>query len=1544
MGSRIPKPTASPSFPNTSMRRLGDQEPDSGHPTPRDFEFDADDGRHSPSCTCATSMTSESSLCTCTPTPLTSTPIAGGRRASSRHRSFDRYHTDRSRTFDVDAETEVLVESVKQLIQSTEENRRLKKRNEKMLNKTEMWKHEMWLLEEQIKQWKSAAESLQLQLHERNSKIEHLENELLRTITERPSEEGFEASEEMVTVMTDSASQYDSQYDEYVRSPSEGTMRADTSTQCEGDIVSSDDDQKTLVDVCTQCEDDIHEHIMARYKKERRELEDENDSLISLNKELKEKLEAAERLAKETGKERCVLEDQNRILEAEIAGFKSRMESMQDTVDNMIKERHELEDHIQLLLSDKKSLQDEVDGLRTAAESLSREYQEMEEQNRRLGDEINELKTQTDSLHYVVDTISKEHRDLQEENRLLTNENKRLRDQFDDLQTAVDSERQQLKDDKECLETENKELRSQVLDLQTAAETISKERQQLKDDKECLETENKELRSQVSELRTAAETISKERQDLEDRTQALDSENRELREELDSLRTATEMERQQLQERNELFDAENKELKSKVDDLQTAADSVSQRRQELEELARALDAENKELKTQLDSLRTAAATASKEKQEVNHQLRSLDEENKELKSQIESLQCSTCVISKDREDLQIENRLLDAKNTDLKNQLEVLEAELHNENLPFHLWWSFLCFDFLCFKEHEELQLQNRTLAAENEELKGKLDNLQIITEKTALLKQQVEQYQKQCSMLENENAAVKTDREELLRKSEEKSKRLDEVNECFERVNDELEHLRTERCNSIGIRVRNEELERLLIEKEKLLEEHRIQEAQLNRELEELKELDADLKRIVSEKAAEVEKLTEDCKKFEQMSSKLTEDNVFSTVLAEELKARIARYTKENDELRTSLEAEKQAREKAEDTGRKCGDLETELREKSLKIGELMASNEKMSEELEFLRQQIARNAANEVEQYVTALEKCRKDLDDALDEKEQLLKKQASYIDQIAKTESLQYELESREKTIADLRSLEFSLQESLSKKSTEIIELEQQLAGVVDECARIRHEFSIFQEVAEQQYSEKLEQIEALSQRLAQLEPYPGQNVSADQSLCENGEENAANPNTVDRALFDCLSPSIQQLVEKAAKETKTMAEALRAMRDTFISVSVAQNGPQLCIRENPRSPDEPQDAVTQTSDSALQMIGEPIPLRQLIESVEKFNDNHATPVTLVQSEFKRFLDYIAGQPTTNVVERAVQRFLDECNRQITEMETRIKQELKTVCEDKKVLEEKLASEKRKWNVERNDLQLELDRCKRQLERASKIVEESNAMKTEMKAGKIQIEQFMVKIRKQAEELESVLKERDDIAHMVMHFQKLDQESQEEVVKANATIDELEEALQKVRAELESERRDGIRLRDENDEKLLIVQRLRSQITGLESRVAELQRQCEKLTKTEAYNQETIAMVCKSFWEREDFVQRLKRRSYERKKLIEHFVRKVGEIISQFKGDDDAVNTMKATIDSWTVADIRDEHDQEAKEKALRARLQELGSGDQLDMAQKLCKRTA
>lgn len=47
-----------------------------------------------------------------------------------------------------------------------------------------------------------------------------------------------------------------------------------------------------------------------------------------------------------------------------------------------------------------------------------------------------------------------------------------------------------------------------------------------------------------------------------------------------------------------------------------------------------------------------------------------------------------------------------------------------------------------------------------------------------------------------------------------------------------------------------------------------------------------------------------------------------------------------------------------------------------------------------------------------------------------------------------------------------------------------------------------------------------------------------------------------------------------------------------------------------------------------------------------------------------------------------------------------------------------------------------------------------------------------------------------------------------------------------------------------------------------------VVELSRKCERLEKTERYNQKTIQIVCESFWEREEFVQRLRHRSYERK----------------------------------------------------------------------------
>ncbi|KAK6050480.1 hypothetical protein COOONC_12016 [Cooperia oncophora] len=196
--------------------------------------------------------------------------------------------------------------------------------------------------------------------------------------------------------------------------------------------------------------------------------------------------------------------------------------------------------------------------------------------------------------------------------------------------------------------------------------------------------------------------------------------------------------------------------------------------------------------------------------------------------------------------------------------------------------------------------------------------------------------------------------------------------------------------------------------------------------------------------------------------------------------------------------------------------------------------------------------------------------------------------------------------------------------------------------------------------------------------------------------------------------------------------------------------------------------------------------------------------------------------------------------------------------------------------------------------------------------------------------SEEMETVSTERDNAAHLM--------ESQEEIKKANTVIDELERKLQDANANLEKEKREVISLKDENDKSLIAIQYLRSQVTDLEQKVAELERRCERLAKTERYNQKTIQIVCESFWEREEFVQRLRHRSYERKRLIEHFVDKVGEIISSFKGDNVPVDSMQATLKSWTAADVQDDLDHESKARALRAKVQKFGSEDQLNLAQR------
>lgn len=201
------------------MRRLGDVDPDSGHPTPRDDDEHYTDER------------SESPFFTQHGYhPLTSTPISD--RGSRSVRSFFERSERNQSAGEGNSDTTILVESVKELIQAKEKNMKLEKENRRILNDSQIWNQEKENLEKQVRDSTVWAKSLQSQLEEKDKKIEDLEarvRQLLRTletITEHPSEEGFEASEELVIERKDAYTQCEQDLQ-----TAEG--KSEASTQCD---------------------------------------------------------------------------------------------------------------------------------------------------------------------------------------------------------------------------------------------------------------------------------------------------------------------------------------------------------------------------------------------------------------------------------------------------------------------------------------------------------------------------------------------------------------------------------------------------------------------------------------------------------------------------------------------------------------------------------------------------------------------------------------------------------------------------------------------------------------------------------------------------------------------------------------------------------------------------------------------------------------------------------------------------------------------------------------------------------------------------------------------------------------------------------------------------------------------------------------------------------------------------------------------------------------------------------------------------------------
>ncbi|KAL6726652.1 hypothetical protein Aduo_008601 [Ancylostoma duodenale] len=855
----------------------------------------------------------------------------------------------------------------------------------------------------------------------------------------------------------------------------------------------------------------------------------------------------------------------------------------------------------------------------------------------------------------------------------------------------------------------------------------------------------------------------------------------------------------------------------------------------------------------------------------------------------------------------------------------------------------------------EQMKQRMAVLSTENEELCLKLNNLQDVADEVLRQRKAEEQWREKCSFMELENAEIRKEEKHLLTDIEEKNAELTKIKSETKILSDEVDRLRAESRDSEDLRKKNQELEKLLLEDEKLLEEHKLQIAELRscvasyeETVQSMKDSEKEMKKQIDEKLVEAEKLDEECRTLRTVGDKLTEESVFATLLNNELKLKLTQAYNDVEDLRISLTKEQEARKREVESAHNVVELNRKLQESTIRIEELRCLNEKMSAELDYLRQKSANSASKqEMEGLSATVAECQRNLEAAVSEKKALLEKEEHYLKEFSKIDSLRFEIRSRDSIISDLRTAEEKLQCDLTEKSDELLKLQSQFDGLSRECCKLREEYHLFQENAEQQYcamlEDKCQQIEAMSARLAQLESYPGQTISIDGASCPRcakQEPKPVNDCAEVRALYDCIPSTIREIIEQ--NNSKDVIAAMKEMQNTFI--------PSHPVRPMTCSAAASQDAATSTSyleetggegeASALSSkLDDSLPLEQIVacfDSLEDYRLHGDSPD--LRPELRRFFACIKYEHDVKAVETAARHLLESCDRLFLDNAKEVfRKEVQNIHDCKDALEKMISSERIQWAVERENMELQLDRFRHQIEQFPNVQKEKAILRSELSATRTQIEQYRLRLRQKCEEVERLEAERDALTALAKEIQRLDQESQDQIREANTVIDELERKLKDTSADLERERREVIQLKDENDACTLHMHNLKARNMDLLQKAQELMKSCEKLEKTERYNQKTIQIVCESFWEREEFVQRLKRRNSERRRLIERFIEEVGTIIAKFGGNSGAVDDMHATVVSWASTDAQEDRNHDSRKQNLLSQLEKLGSEQQFRLAQ-------
>uniref|UniRef100_A0A7N9AXW1 Coiled-coil domain containing 88C n=1 Tax=Mastacembelus armatus TaxID=205130 RepID=A0A7N9AXW1_9TELE len=552
--------------------------------------------------------------------------------------------------------------------------------------------------------------------------------------------------------------------------------------------------------------------------------------VLKLEKENRELQSSIERLKEENH----LLQEQQlhtQELDRENQSLSKKLECLQSLLDQERLTTQDMESLGEEILKEKQSLEREMHALRAEKDQ---QISELESEKQHLSDVVASLQERAQS------NSEARVREVEAENRLLhqniTDTRSRLASLETQLKVANEEAARLMEKAGRCEEAEREAAR-----LERSRDTLNREVMSLR---ACIE-QSEALEKQVSSLEQEVHKLKREAEEAQQELQQLG------RYELD----------------NSLLSKENLDLRCSLENLRSSSARLAALQEEHNEVQR----ETHALQRRLEEVREEAQSDKKRTEKLEVNMAALNQEKHHLEEEIKR-------SMEEREDAEREKRETQSREEDLRREVEVLKEERRrreegdrerrklqmdldqSEKGRKHLEKESLRIRSLLEGKETELEDITRQLAAVEKKsmaLSKEVDRLKEMAVKAKEMERENKELQKQATI---DKRTLATLREELV------SEKL-----CVQHQSVELERL-------------NEELEKIGLNREKLLQqEHTLEDSRYRL-----------LESRLEETVQQTMKIKEE--KISTLEDKLEESNVLNAALRVELTVSVLRQEKEEN------------------------------------------------------------------------------------------------------------------------------------------------------------------------------------------------------------------------------------------------------------------------------------------------------------------------------------------------------------------------------------------------------------------------------------------------------------------------------------------------------------------------------------------------------------------------------------------------------------------------------------------------------------------------